>query len=127
MALHPLDPQEPVEFPYPEDDDDPTVFLLKPLSGRQQARVLRGGVSVTEKDKIAYEPEAVDAALKAGLVGWRNFGGVEFSGDYETDIAHLDYVTLHAVFNRLMDISAPLDANKKKSTSPPASSSKAAS
>ena len=73
-----VDPDVPKEFVLPADGKKPkkdqTVFLLKPMSGREFAKIAGAMASAQE------EPEKIYDLLKVSVVGWeglKNSSGAE--------------------------------------------------
>lgn len=109
-----VDPKSTIELSLPDDKKDPTVFLIRRLSGIELANVYALGKGDADNDTLTIRGvEALRLTLEYGLVGWRNFGGVEFTGNHRTDVARLDITTFEFLADKIVRKSI-VDADTKK-------------
>lgn len=88
------------------EEENPTTFKLRPASGMER-------VDLGYLVKTDGEAAGIKATLKNHLVGWSNFGDVEFSEDMNSNIQLLGKDTIVELFNEVTRISS-LDEEEVK-------------
>lgn len=110
--LKPLDPNAVVDFSLPGDEENPTVFKLKPLSGAERMHCI--AYATSSGRNIEYGVESMKVAVRYGLVGWENFGDAPFSKNMDDNIRLMDMVTFTEVASKILSLSVLNQADKKK-------------
>ena len=113
-----IDPDFRVDWTYPGDDDDPTVFEIRRLTARETTRM----VHLMDRS-CGYpqpNPDSMEYALDHGLVGWRNFKDasgalVEFdSKNPAVNVDRLPELAFVKLASAIMAIQEPSGADRKK-------------
>lgn len=108
----PLDPSQRIPFSLADDEDAPTVFYIKPLTGSQKMHCM-----------ITTGVAKVDDAILFGLVGWDNFGEAEFNQtNMQENLDRLGLAEYGEIGGKILELSELNPVFKKKSPSPSVSS-----
>lgn len=109
----PISPAVPVDFTLPDDQDNPTIFKVRPLTGAEYMRCMCYARATNVDPGNASV--SMEMAIRTGLVGWQNFGDAEFSEDSPAEnVKRLNDVQFAALGNEILRLSRLQFRDKKK-------------
>lgn len=102
--LQAMDPDAITDYSLPDDIENPSVFHLRTLSGRQYARVVRLMDTDADGRIVRVTPEAATEALVQGLRGWSNFPAEWDKRDPLRNVDRLDDAAFAALSRKILQL-----------------------